>query len=86
MLYLRGMLFVLLAGCLTSGAVELKGTRPNIIFVMTDDQGNNLSCMGQTKVHTPHIDTFAKQSMRFNNYYVSPELCAESCGDHERCA
>lgn len=74
----RTLLFIAasLAVC-SAGAATLKGTRPNIVFVMTDDQGNNLSCLGQTKVQTPHIDQFAKKSLRFTNYYVSPN-CAPS--------
>lgn len=62
---------------LSAGASSLKNSRPNIIFVMTDDQGNNLSCLGQKKVRTPHIDRFAEKSLRFTNYYVSPN-CAPS--------
>ncbi|MDZ8117061.1 arylsulfatase [Pontiella agarivorans] len=69
------VLGTLLIASLSAGAGSLKGSRPNIIFVMTDDQGNNLSGMGQTKVETPNIDKFAEQSLRFTNYYVSPN-CA----------
>lgn len=58
-----------------ASAAPLRNSRPNIIFVMTDDQGNNLSCMGQKDVQTPHIDQFAANSLRFTNYYVSPN-CA----------
>ena len=45
---------------------------PNIVFVMTDDQGkNDLSCEGNPYVQTPSIDAFYKQAVRFTNYHVS---------------
>lgn len=56
-------------------AKSLKNTRPNIIFVMSDDQGSNLSCMGHPIVQTPNIDQFAKESLSFLEYHVSP-CCA----------
>lgn len=54
----------------------LQGKRPNIIMVITDDQGmGDLSCMGNTLVNTPHIDRFYKGSTRFTDFQVSP-TCA----------
>ncbi|MDZ8117005.1 arylsulfatase [Pontiella agarivorans] len=70
--------YFVLAATLFAGAVaadSLKNARPNIIFVMTDDQGSNLSFMGHPYIETPHIDRFAKQSLYFKEYHVSPS-CA----------
>lgn len=59
-----------------ANANSLKGTRPNIILVMTDDQGmGDLSCMGNKVVRTPHIDAFYKKATRLNDFQVSP-TCA----------
>ena len=56
----------------------LKGSRPNIIFVITDDQGmGDLSCMGNKILQTPNIDDFYQKSTRFTQYLVSP-TCAPS--------
>jgi len=54
-------------GLLSASAAEgLSGTRPNIIVVMTDDQGyGDLSCNGHPYIKTPHIDKLREQSMRF---------------------
>ena len=46
--------------------------KPNVIVIITDDQGyGDLGYTGNPHVKTPHIDKFAGESMRFNNFYVS---------------
>ena len=56
--------------------MPLAGSRPNIIVVITDDQGmGDLSCMGNEVVKTPHIDSFYEKSIRFTDFQVSP-TCA----------
>ncbi|MBU2947151.1 arylsulfatase [Zobellia uliginosa] len=59
------------------GAQALKNSKPNIVFVMTDDQGLVLESIGHPVVETPFIDAFAKKALRFTNFYVSPN-CAPS--------
>ncbi len=50
--------------------------RPNIVFVLTDDQGpGDLGCTGNPIVETPHIDRFHGEAVRFTNFHVGP-TCA----------
>ena len=49
---------------------------PNVIIIMTDDQGyGDLGITGNPHLRTPVLDKFATESIRFNNFYVSP-VCA----------
>ncbi len=62
-----------LVACSPLIAESLKGSRPNIVFVLTDDQGmGDLSCMGNTLLKTPNIDAFHEKSSRFTEFQVSP--------------
>ena len=74
---------VLAMGCFSfcllscsNGSKTLTGSRPNIILVMTDDQGmGDLSCMGNPILKTPHLDRLYERATRFTDYHVSP-TCA----------
>lgn len=49
---------------------------PNVILVMTDDQGyGDLSCHGNPILKTPNIDQFYRESVRFTEFHNSP-TCA----------
>jgi len=50
--------------------------KPNIILVMTDDQGyGDLACHGHPFIMTPNLDKLYAQSTRFTDFHVSP-TCA----------
>ena len=70
-IHLLTLLFlVFLIGC------KKDKTPPNVILIITDDQGyGDLSFNGNPNIITPALDNFAAESVRFNNFYVSP-VCA----------
>ena len=50
--------------------------RPNILFIMTDEQrGDCLGCYGNPVLRTPHIDSIAQGGVRFNRGYVQNPMC-----------
>ena len=69
-----------LLGPRTAPAAEGAGSkppqRPNILFIVSDDQGyGDASAFGKTDLQTPAIDGIARDGVRFTRFRVSP-LCA----------
>ena len=55
--------------------------RPNVVFVLTDDQGyGDLSCHGNPIVKTPHIDALYSVSVRLTDYHVGPTCAPTRAG------
>ena len=51
----------------------LEARRPNIIFLLTDDQGyGDLSCHGNPILKTPNLDRLHDEGVRFTDFHVSP--------------
>ncbi len=60
------------------GGNKLSGSRPNIIMVLTDDQGYaDMACNGNPDLITPNLDKLHKQSTRLDQFYGAP-TCAPS--------
>ena len=71
--FLRVALALIAMASGTSGATI---SRPNIVLVITDDQGyGDLSCHGNPILQTLNLDRFHRESMRFTDFNVSP-TCA----------
>ncbi|MES2006432.1 MAG: sulfatase [Bacteroidota bacterium] len=55
------------------------GSRPNIIYMMSDDHGYQaISAYGYGLNQTPNIDALADNGMRFNRAYVTNSICGPS--------
>jgi arylsulfatase A-like enzyme len=53
--------------------------KPNVLFVMTDDQQwNQMSCAGAPILQTPHMDRLANEGTRLANAFCTNSLCAPS--------
>jgi len=52
-------------------------TRPNIVLLLADDLGyNELGSYGQKIIKTPYIDSLAKKSMMFTDFYAGSPVCS----------
>ncbi len=76
------------AGLLGTPLLEAAPKRPNILIVMTDDQGyGDLSCHGNPILRTPNIDKLHDESVRLTEFHVSatcaPTRSALLTGRHE---
>ena len=66
-------LSLILIAYLTVGTTAAAETRPNVVIVITDDQGyGDLSCHGNPVLKTPNLDTLYGESLRLTDYHVSP--------------
>ena len=55
------------------------GKQPNVIVFFADDLGyGELSCQGNPQIPTPHIDSIAKNGVRFTSGYVAGPNCSPS--------
>ncbi len=67
------LLTTLLTAILSLTCTYSQATKPNVIIIMTDDQGyGDLSCHGNPTLKTPHLDNLHKESIRFTDFHVSP--------------
>ncbi len=72
------VLYLCLAAIHVSEVVAAE-TKPNVIFVLVDDQRNtSLGCAGHPQIKTPVIDNLARQGVRFANAFVQTPICMAS--------
>jgi arylsulfatase A-like enzyme len=54
-------------------------SRPNIVFVLTDDMGySDPGCYGGTFAPTPNIDKLASEGVRLTHFYDNAPICSAS--------
>ena len=68
------MRHLLLAAIVLAAALNMTlAAKPNVVLVMTDDQGyGDLSCHGNPVLKTPNIDKLYGESVRLKDYHVAP--------------
>jgi arylsulfatase A-like enzyme len=78
----NSLLVLLSFACLKLSAQDspsVKDARPNIIFVLTDDQRwDALGAMGNPIIKTPYLDALASAGILFQNAYVTTSICCVS--------
>jgi len=64
---------LLLAGVLMAQSLQ----RPNILLIITDDQGlQDVGYYGTGDLRTPHIDGLAREGLRFDQFYANSSVCS----------
>lgn len=59
----------------------MKQAPPNLIFVLTDDQGyGDLRCHGNNVIQTPNIDNFYQDAVRFTDFHVGTTCAPTRAG------
>jgi arylsulfatase A-like enzyme len=76
---LQRMLRVVALTLTLSGQLAAQPSRPNIIVILSDDQGTvDLGAAGARDIATPHLDALAKRGVRFTQFYSAAPLCSPS--------
>lgn len=61
------------------GISQTPAKKPNVIVILTDDQGSmDLNCYGAKDLHTPNMDRLAKEGVRFTQFYAGAPVCSPS--------
>ncbi|MGZ5221347.1 MAG: sulfatase-like hydrolase/transferase [Chitinophagaceae bacterium] len=72
----KPLLIALLLCIAYQSSAQKKSSKPNIIYIMTDDLGYaDLSCYGRKDYQTPHLDRLASQGVKFTNAYAAAPVC-----------
>jgi arylsulfatase A-like enzyme len=63
--------------CLLFITCIARGAPPNLVFILTDNQGAwTLGCYGNKDIQTPHIDQLAAEGIRFTRALSSNPVCS----------
>ena len=75
---LTASVLIAMVGRRTCLAEANQPDRPNILLIFSDDQGvNDVGCYG-SEIHTPRIDSLARDGLKFNQFYAASSICTPS--------
>jgi arylsulfatase A-like enzyme len=75
----RILLFSFLGAICTAFAADQPAAKPNILFIVSDDQGaGDLGCLGAKDLATPNLDALAARGLLFTNFYSNAPVCSPS--------
>ncbi len=72
------LLFSLAAISGISCKTKIPDTKPNIVWIMLEDWGYQLSCYGEKGIETPNIDKVSSEGVRFTNSFSTAPVCSPS--------
>jgi len=62
--------------CALSGRHVVAADRPNILWIVSEDNSPYLGCYGDPQAQTPHLDRLAAQGLRYRNAFSNAPVCS----------
>ncbi|NIP98091.1 MAG: sulfatase-like hydrolase/transferase, partial [Akkermansiaceae bacterium] len=56
--------------------IRARKLHPNILWITAEDMSPYLGCYGDTFATTPHLDRFAKESVRYTQAFAASPVCS----------
>ena len=78
MMYSRRLFAVVLLTTIGFHAAGALASRPNVLLIVSEDNGPELSCYGDPYAQTPNLDRLAAEGVRFNRAFVAQAGCSQS--------
>lgn len=72
------LLNIIVLLCISGGIVVAQESRPNILLIVSEDNGPEIGCYGDPFAKTPVLDRLAAQGVRFNRAFVPQAGCSQS--------
>jgi len=74
------VLFIgIMISCRTQQQINPDESRPNVIIILTDDQGyGDLGCFGANDISTPHLDKLGNNGLILTDFYAAQAVCSAS--------
>jgi arylsulfatase A-like enzyme len=64
------------SGTIAAGESPPQGRRPSVLLILPDQwRGQDLGCMGNSEVRTPHLDRLASQGILFRKTFANTPVC-----------
>ncbi len=65
-------------GVILLAALSARASQPNILVILTEDQGAQIGLVGTPGLQTPHMDRLARSGVYFDNAFVAYPVCSAS--------
>jgi arylsulfatase A-like enzyme len=67
-----------LLGSLVAAMPAQNRTKPNILWILSEDMSPQLACYGEPLIRTPNLDGMARDGVRFQNAFTTAPVCSAS--------
>ncbi len=69
---------IFMLSCTETKKQSTQVSPPNIVWIMLEDWGPQLSCYGEPGIETPHIDQVASEGIRYTHCFTTAPVCSPS--------